>query len=488
MIFYSLDDFSTKEELLAAIAAEQSQGLNERTGPIQAEICQEFRRLIEGSWDFPMCNTLREGFGPGDTWWDSEDEIEETFLDYVDNVATREYGGERTETLMSIVRPQAKSYIQDQLSELIEAAPGDRFMSNISYGRRRGAYEDAIPVGTCACAYSFEVPDELRLGFEFSSEREARAYVELVQSLCSDLTGWALDLDLLPDYPRFYLSMEPIDDDDNEIVLAVPREEVILELLQDWRFVALMQDIEKDPQPAIDYLFAELERIAPEAHAKLRKAKFPKSALKSYAAAFLQMDENQYDDGERVEFIREAMGMLGYEGSDAEVLLEINREKLEELGVTRGKWLDNAPWRLVSLPPVELAYEGTVLRHCVGRFDMGYRERVERGEIWIWSLRDRYNRPRLTWEVNVEEWEDADRRAGQASMLRFTRPGSHPGDWDFRAAAIRQLKGFSNRYAGLGKDEQKVLEYIFGELMVNAEQVRDYRRRDKNPSEVDCPW
>jgi hypothetical protein len=210
----------------------------------------------------------------------------------------------------------------------------------------------------------------------------------------------------------------------------------------------------------------------------LVKAKFPSSALKSYAAAFFEMlDNDEYEDEDRVQFIREALGMWGYEGSDAEVVLEIDRDKLEELGVTRGKWLDNAPWRLVSLPPVELAYEGTMLRHCVGRFDMGYRERVERGDIWIWSLRDKYARPRLTWEVDTYLWASADAWQQSLDLARNRRGG-----------AIRQLKGFANRHAGLGNDEQKVLEYIFDELDVDPRSVHDYEKRDKNPSETDCPW
>jgi hypothetical protein len=127
---------------------------------------------------------------------------------------------------------------------------------------------------------------------------------------------------------------------------------------------------------------------------------------------------------------------------------------LQALGITSGRWWDGAPWRLVNLPIEELAYEGTLMRHCVGRFDMGYRDAVERGLTQIWSLRSQFNRPVLTFEIDVH-----DMRSAQPVI---------------RAGAIQQLKGKLNRQAGQDADEARVLFWIFAKLGVDPAGVEDF--------------
>ena len=125
-----------------------------------------------------------------------------------------------------------------------------------------------------------------------------------------------------------------------------------------------------------------MKRDHPDIHKKLKKAKPPKDVMLSYATAYMADPE---DEG--IEVLREAVGMFGYEGTRGNTMLELGKDTLRELGITQGRWWDGAPWKLVNLPPEELAYEGTLQRHCVGRYDMGYRQAVERGDIQIWSLR-----------------------------------------------------------------------------------------------------
>jgi hypothetical protein len=101
-------------------------------------------------------------------------------------------------------------------------------------------------------------------------------------------------------------------------------------------------------------------------------------------------------------------------------------------------------------------------------------------EIEIWSLRDRKGRPRLTWEVQLTgaemPFDDVDEDRMEMFMTQE------------RGAAITQLKGFANRLAGEGSDEQAVLTFIFSQLMIDPNSVRDYRPRARNPSKNESPW
>lgn len=488
-----LELYPTKEELLGVIAEELESGMMidgvRNTGPVSRAICRDFERRIERSWSDCRWNSIDEGYGIGTPGWLTRDEAIQAITDHMETIANSQdsvsYDG--AAALMEMVGGEVREWAEYAVDNMMDS---DR-QGYIFYGYRNadGDHSRLVQVGTQMSESIFSVPED-HLFFDLSVETEAETYEALVRRLCgATLEDWTRE------GTWWDSKLEESYDRDNMIYFQMPPGEEVWEQIRDWRFEALTRSIDNDPKPAIAFFLQQLERIDPEAHARLVKAKFPSSALKSYAAAFLEMlDNDEYEDEDRVQFIREALGMWGYEGSDAEVVLEIDRDKLEELGVTRGKWLDNAPWRLVSLPPVELAYEGTMLRHCVGRFDMGYRERVERGDIWIWSLRDKYARPRLTWEVDTELWESGGQELAFAEPLE--------GVWEQsasmleqrklarirRGGAIRQLKGFANRHAGLGNDEQKVLEYIFDELDVDPRSVHDYEKRDKNPSETDCPW
>jgi hypothetical protein len=231
---------------------------------------------------------------------------------------------------------------------------------------------------------------------------------------------------------------------------------------------------EKATKAFMDHLTREYPALAK----RVRKAKIPHDVLADFAVMFLE------DPTVGIENIQEVVGLWGYEGTRAQVLLEVDRDTLREIGVTDDKWLEGAPWRLLNLPVVELAYEGTLQRHCVGRRDFGYRDAVARGSMYIWSLRSRFNKPILTFEVNRFLWDKATEIPGQ------------PTD-EHRGAAIVQLKGKLNRLAGEDQDEQpdtdeqKVVLWIFDQLGVDPDFVSDFvhekRPRRANPGFC-APW
>jgi hypothetical protein len=241
----------------------------------------------------------------------------------------------------------------------------------------------------------------------------------------------------------------------------------------DLRTKFLSDVIDGDPQAAIGVMFDMLEENHPAIYRKVTKAKFPKDVLADYALAYL---EDPDDSG--LEILSQAVGEFGYEGSRGEVLLEIDKEVLRSLGVKSDNWMHGAPWRLINLPSEELLYEGTLMRHCVGRRDMGYREAVERGDMQIWSLRSQHNKPVATFEVDMQRWEDAPLELGE-------------GGPEERGRAIAQLKGKLNRRMGTQEGEEEVFSWIFSELYVNPRFVSDYAGSDKrsaNPSGFNSPW
>jgi len=215
--------------------------------------------------------------------------------------------------------------------------------------------------------------------------------------------------------------------------------------------------VDADPDIAVANFLSAMQRHEPELYKKIRKAKLPQDVLASYAVAFFE----DQDDG--MEVLREALGMWDYEGTRAETILEIDRGNLRNLGITSGRFWDGAPWKLLNLPPEELAYEGTLQRHCVGRYDMGYRDAVESGDIMIWSLRSQHNKPLLTFEVDKSIWDIA----------------KTPEE---RGSAFEQIKGKLNRVAGENPEEAAVVGLIFDALDVDGSIIPDFQpQRAANP-------
>lgn len=152
-------------------------------------------------------------------------------------------------------------------------------------------------------------------------------------------------------------------------------------------------------------------------------------------------------------------GLLG----DREVILKISPETIAQLGIRKGIIKEEAPWYLLKLEPNDLSIEGVLMNHCVGQYQMGYREAVQNGEIEIWSLRDRNGKPRFTLEVD-SRFNDTE-------------------DPDEKAKAISQLKGKGNRTPGYAQsrssslkfpEEVELWNYIFSELDINPSKVSDF--------------
>jgi hypothetical protein len=242
----------------------------------------------------------------------------------------------------------------------------------------------------------------------------------------------------------------------------------LYEWASDLRREFFSEMVDADPEVAIKTFLDLLKKSYPELAKKVKKAKFPKDVLADYAVTYFEDPESG------VEIITEAVGSFGYEGTRGEVILEIDQAALSALGITDGRWASGAPWRLVNLPVEELAYEGTLQRHCVGRHNMGYRSAVARGVTQIWSLRSRFNLPILTFEINVHDWQS------QQPIIR--------------AGAIEQLKGKLNRLAGEDPDEAAVLHWIFAKLGVDPAGVEDFVGVQRNPLRgkrtvgFDRPW
>jgi hypothetical protein len=113
---------------------------------------------------------------------------------------------------------------------------------------------------------------------------------------------------------------------------------------------------------------------------------------------------------------------------------------------------------------------------------MGYIRAVRDGEIEIWSLRSKDNKPRFTLEVDrsfyraESDTEAEEARAGR-KMTYFTAERQ-------RGEAIKQLKGKANREAGYADakkrdglkfpEEVTVWAWIFDQLGVDASAVRDF--------------
>jgi hypothetical protein len=119
-----------------------------------------------------------------------------------------------------------------------------------------------------------------------------------------------------------------------------------------------------------------------------------------------------------------------------------------------------------------LRLEGAIMRHCVGDVGMGYVKALREGEVQIWSLRDRRNKPHFTLEVDGS----FDDRTDDDPLLLTLTPAF------YRGRAIKQIKGKANRLPGLaGKqsseitkpDEVIIWAHVLEDLDVDIHQVDD---------------
>ena len=236
------------------------------------------------------------------------------------------------------------------------------------------------------------------------------------------------------------------------IKLDVP---LVRESLVDRMRQRVNERVQNDPEFAISELMRILDEQAPDLAEKVRKQRLPSDVLQAYAVALFS------DPTRGIQVLREAMGEFGYVGSRATTVIELGRDELLELGLHRdSKFLARAPLRVQELPEQELAYEGTLQRHCVGRFDMPYRGRVNAGTHSIWSLRSQHGIPLLTMEIDRRAWD------------RATTP-------EQRGSAVMQMKLKMNEHPPRTPEEDLVLRHMMYRLGIEPRSVGDYLKKPR---------
>lgn len=227
--------------------------------------------------------------------------------------------------------------------------------------------------------------------------------------------------------------------------------------------------VKRDPEKAKEIFFKALASEDKALAEKLKEAKLDDDELLEFVNSWFESDS---DKEEVLETIRDYFTALESPTTpERELVAEFSKQDIAAMGINKGTLFENAPWKLIKLHPSDLRMEGTLMGHCVGKAGMGYVRAVRDGEIEIWSLRSRDNKPRFTLEVD-SKFYDADKNAA---------PRSTPAV--LRAHAIDQLKGKANRTPGYADvrraeikfpDEVVFWAYALKGLGIDPEQVDDF--------------
>ncbi len=266
----------------------------------------------------------------------------------------------------------------------------------------------------------------------------------------------------------------------NEAYLSA-KEGAFIEFCRDLFAEHIQDQVKKDPKGVIAMFLGKIDEGAstrPTTSEILVQSGMGEEEMLDLASNFLMGNE---DDRSTVrEDILEYIAAIADPGSqEREIVAEYSRDDLKRLGIKGGTLFEEAPWRLIKLLPFDLKLEGTMMRNCVGDRGMGYAKAVKDGDIEIWSLRSRANKPRFTLEVDSSFYDPENERLrreadGDPHHARaLTRaPGprgatetldryrSRTQEWEAqrvreifeRARAVKQLKGKGNRtpgYAGV---------------------------------------
>lgn len=244
----------------------------------------------------------------------------------------------------------------------------------------------------------------------------------------------------------------------------------------------ISHNVRKQPEKAKEIFFNGLAAEDKALAEKLKNAKLPEEEILDFATSWFE-DESSKE--EVLETIRDYFDALESGTGEAnEVIAEFSKEDIAAMGIRKGTLFENAPWKLIKLRPSDLRLEGTLMGHCVGSKGMGYIRAVKDGEIEIWSLRSRDNKPRFTLEVDTDFYSADD---GGPTMQTLT-PAF------YRARAIKQLKGKGNRRAGYADvrqsggikfpDEVIFWAHALQQLDVDPDHVEDFTafRADREES------
>ncbi len=231
-------------------------------------------------------------------------------------------------------------------------------------------------------------------------------------------------------------------------------------------------NVRRQPEKAKEIFFNGLTAEDKALAEKLKNAKLPDEEILDFATSWF---ENEDSKEEVLETIRDYFDTLESGTSGApEVIAEFSKEDIVDMGIRKGTLFENAPWKLIKLRPSDLRLEGTLMGHCVGSKGMGYVKAVKDGEIEIWSLRSRDNKPRFTLEIDAGFYKADD----SGPTMQTLTPAF------YRARAIKQLKGKGNRGAGYADvrqsggikfpDEVIFWAHALQQLGVAPEQVDDF--------------
>ena len=265
---------------------------------------------------------------------------------------------------------------------------------------------------------------------------------------------------------------------DTHDVFVEAKEEGFVEWCRDLLNEQVSKLADSQPQVVKDAFFSQLPHSVGK---ELAAAQIPDADLLSLAASWIGGDEGIRE--ETLETIQEYLAAFTEGASEErEVIGEWSRDDLRAMDITKGPLFEEAPWKLIKLHPADLRLEGTLMRHCVGDKGMGYIKALKDGDIEIWSLRSRNNKPRFTLEVNGDFDED-----GWKMWVHAPGPVAVPERNRWRALSIKQLKGKANRTPGYADkyaneitfpDEVIFWAHALDELDVYADLVDDFRAYD----------
>jgi len=432
-----LEEYSSVEEVEAALAAGDT------------ELAEELDDLVESA-----IRALRRGSGVSyDSTPLEDDEILYSF-DPTDTFDSR---------ILSLSKEAQKQIADDMRGTLeYELKTGLRRSSRFSLNWERFRSSDYM---------SWEIPSTYQVIVEpqfYNPELIPSEYAEQFWEKATDelptlASGWEEPTDSVTDYNYGYVEAY----ENPELYLYG-----VAEFVSD-HFREYVENL--DEHSKIDLFTEHLRQEIGEQDTKLLVSQLKEEELLDFVDSWLSDDEYEQESlseklAHYAEILKDPSALL----KQREVILEVSPEVLSQIGVTKGVIKEEAPWHLISLQPEDLSIEGALMKHCVGQYSMGYQRAVERGEIQIWSFRDRNGKPRFTVEVDTSFYETDDP--------------------DEKARAIKQLKGKGNRTPGYAQsrsssikfpEEVEVWDYILSELGVNPASVSDfYAFRNRERPEV----
>lgn len=303
-----------------------------------------------------------------------------------------------------------------------------------------------------------DVPHESELYISFDEDQQ-KIPSNLVRAALSEKIGDAEDwYDGVSDGGDHWSLV--VEDEPSRVVV---NDEKLHEFVHDIKSTYYSKLFDKDPEAGKARLIAEIDTltstggysgIAGRVGDRLRKhAKdIPDAEWGSFASALWGGGSADEDGAAAIELITEYLDFLEappIEETDPSRLVGTVDFELPASArgrVDQAREEDRPPWRVVRLSPGELSVEGTRLRHCVGKKEMGYVRALAKGRIEIWSVRTSNNKPIFTMEVdaagiNMTE-EDFYRKYATRS-----RAGTHTLA-SVHSEAIKQVKGATNRLPG----------------------------------------